>query len=319
MAEPPRPRPSLAARLLGGSARGARAVAEVTGIDDAVELAAEQAIVTALESPAVERAVIRVLEGPAAEEAIERLLSSPAIERAVLEAIDSDLVDRVWDRLLASDEAQRLVERIAEAPEVRAAVASQGLGLLEDIGRRIRDLADHFDTAFESVARRIARKPARDGSTRRAGLATRALALLADGAILNAAFLATAALVGLALSAVDANPNGGTGLVLGSIAWVLGSAVYLVFFWTLGGRTPGMRFLGIRLDDGDGTPELSLRRAVRRLVGIVLAAIPLGLGFVAVLFSDRRRGLHDQFAGTDVVYDERHPAPHTVAVADRVR
>ena len=53
----------------------------------------------------------------------------------------SQLIDHVWDHLLDSIEAQKLIERIAEAPELRAAIASQGVGLLRDIGRQIRDLA----------------------------------------------------------------------------------------------------------------------------------------------------------------------------------
>src|SRR5690349_13046097 len=110
MAESPPPRrTSFAARLLGGGARGAQAVAEATGIDSALDLATEEAIVRALESPAVERALVRVLEGPAVEEAVERLLASPAVERAAINALDSPLVDKVWDRLLKSDEAQKLV------------------------------------------------------------------------------------------------------------------------------------------------------------------------------------------------------------------
>ena len=55
---PPGGHPSRRA-LLGG-APAARAVAERTGIDDAVDLATEEAIVRALESPAVERALVRV-------------------------------------------------------------------------------------------------------------------------------------------------------------------------------------------------------------------------------------------------------------------
>ena len=89
-------------------------------------------------------------EGPAIEEAVERLLASPAVERAAINALDSPLVDKVWDRLLQSDEAQKLVERVAEAPEVRAAIASQGVGLLEDIGRQIRRIAHRLDWAAEN-------------------------------------------------------------------------------------------------------------------------------------------------------------------------
>src|SRR5687767_15686499 len=109
MPEPHRPRPSLAARLLGRGAQGAAAVAGATGIDDALELATEEALVKALESPAVERAIERVLEAPATEEAIQRLLASPGVERALFDALDSELVDRIWERLLTSDETQKLI------------------------------------------------------------------------------------------------------------------------------------------------------------------------------------------------------------------
>ena len=56
---------------------------------------------------------------------------------ALIEALDSEMVDEVWRRLLASDEAQRLVERIAEAPEIRAAISAQSVGLIEDVGHTI--------------------------------------------------------------------------------------------------------------------------------------------------------------------------------------
>ena len=112
----------------------------------------------ALESPAVERAIVRVLESEAAQESLERTLSSPAVERAAARALDSELVDHAWDQLLASEEVQKLVERIAEAPEVRAAIASQGVGLVADIGRQIRRvLATASTTASSALVRRIAR------------------------------------------------------------------------------------------------------------------------------------------------------------------
>ena len=150
----------LSARLLGVGARGAGIVTKATGIDKAVEVAAEEAIVAAVESEAVERAMARVLQGPIVEEAVQGALESDAVKRAVLEAMDSELVDEVWRRLLASEEAQQLVERIAGAPEVRAAISAQGVGLLEDIGRTIGKLTRGLDDSFERIARRIFfRKP----------------------------------------------------------------------------------------------------------------------------------------------------------------
>ena len=308
----PTRRPSVAARILGGGARSARAMAEATGIDDALDLATEEAIVRALESPAVERALVRVLEGPAVEEAVERLLASPAVERAAINALDSPLVEKVWDRLLQSDEAQKLVERVAEAPEVRAAITQQGVGLLEDLGRQIRRIAHRLDGVFESVARRLTFKDQRTEKTDNAGLVTRALALAVDVGLVNLAFFALSALFDWALSAVTQwNSGADYAIATGVAFYVILISSYLMFFWTLTGQTPGMRFLGIRLDDYDGTPSLSPRNAIRRLVGMVLAAIPFFAGYFVVLFSERRRGLHDRIARTEVILVDRRGNPES--------
>jgi hypothetical protein len=47
---------------------------------------------------------------------------------------------------------------------------------------------------------------------------------------------------------------------------------------------------------------------LRRLVGLFLAAIPFGLGFLGILFDERRRGWQDRFAGVDVLYEGRESA-----------
>src|SRR5690349_2514309 len=181
----PRGQLPIGARLLGGGARGARRVAEATGVDRALE----EAIVGALESPAVERAIVRVLQGPAVEEAMRGALDSPAVERAIIDAVDSQMVDRVWQRILASDEAQKLVERIAQAPEVRAAIASQGVGFLDDIRREIGKVARRIDGGIERIARRLFRRPQRTEQTECAGAFTRALAFALDLGVLNLGFI----------------------------------------------------------------------------------------------------------------------------------
>ena len=72
-----------------------------------------------------------------------------------------------------------------------------------------------------------------------------------------------------------------------------------------------MRFLGISLDDYDGTPRISPHAAWRRLIGMVLAAIPLGAGYWMILFSDRRRGLQDRMAHTEVILVDRRGSPES--------
>ncbi|HEX5928761.1 MAG TPA: RDD family protein [Solirubrobacterales bacterium] len=297
----------LSARLLGVGVRGARSVGKVTGIDVAVERAAEEAIVAAVESEAVERAMARVLQGPAVEEAVQGALESDAVKQALLEAMDSELVDEVWRRLLASDQAQQLVERIAEAPEVRAAISAQGVGLLEDIGRTIGKLARRLDDRFERIVRRLVFRRRRAVACDRAGAVSRGLAMLVDGVFVNLAFTALAAVVALIESSFGNGGNGMSGLAIavGSTTWLALGAFYLAAFWSLAGQTPGMRFLGIRLDGG----RLPLRRSIKRLFGLWLSVITFGIGFLGIVFGERRRGWADRIAGTEVVYDERRPEP----------
>jgi uncharacterized RDD family membrane protein YckC len=296
------PRPPLPARLLGGGARGARRVAQAAGVDRAVEAATEEAIVRAVESPAVERALVRVLQGPAVEEAMRGALDSPAVERALVDALDSELVDTVWRRLLASDEAQELVERIAGAPEVRAAIASQGVGFLDDIRRQIGKIARSADGAIERIVRRLTRRPRRTEPTECAGAFTRALAFAIDVGVLNLAFIGVSALVALVVSIVFPSDAKVPALAVGAVAWLVAGALFMVTFWSLTGQTPGMSIVGLRIVPLD-QPRMDLRIAIRRLLGFTLAVITLGLGFLGILFSERRRGLEDTIGHTEVHYD----------------
>ncbi|HEY0317419.1 MAG TPA: RDD family protein [Solirubrobacterales bacterium] len=297
----------LSARLLGVGARGARSVSRVTGIDRAVEVAAEEAIVAAVESEAVERAMARVLQGPVVEEAVQGALESDAVKRALLEALDSELVDEVWRRLLASEEAQQLIERVAGAPELRAAISAQGAGLLEDIGRTIGRISRGLDDRFERVVRRIFFRPRRTLPSDHAGAVSRALAMVIDGVFVNLSFTAAAAIAALLNTAFGGANDGLSGIqiAVGSTVWLAFGALYLVSFWSLAGQTPGMRFVGIRLSER----RLPLRRAIRRLVGLGLATVAFGIGFLGIVFREDRRSWADRFADADVVYDERRPEP----------
>jgi uncharacterized RDD family membrane protein YckC len=291
--------------------RSARSVSKAAGIDRAVETAAEEAIVAAVESEAVERAIARVLQGPAVEEAMNSALESDAVKHALIDALDSELVDEVWRRLLASNEAQRLVERIAEAPEIRAAISAQSMGLIEDVGHTIGNGTRRLDGVVERVARRILFRKRRSEPTDRAGAVTRGLAFGLDVLIVNLGFSGLAAVAALIASAFTGNGNGVSSFALaaGTALWFTLGSLYLVGFWSLAGQTPGMRFLGIRLDvEARGLP---FGRAVKRLVGMALATIPFCLGFLGILFDERRRAWDDRLSGVDVVYEgnERAAAP----------
>jgi uncharacterized RDD family membrane protein YckC len=297
----------LAARLLGAGARGAGAVGRATGIDKAVEIAAEEAIVSAVESEAVERALARVLDGPVVEEAVESALQSAAVKKALIEALDSELVDEIWRRLLAGPQVQQMVERIADAPEVRQAIASQSIGLLGDIGRQIAKVARDLDNTFERIVRRIFFRRRRPLPTNRAGVVSRGLAFAIDALIINLFFTVLAGAATLILTFLGGSGEGVPkgAIAAGSFIWLVVVSVYLAGFWGLEGQTIGMRFLGIRLSER----RLPLRRAIRRLIGLGLSVITFGIGFLGIVFGEGRRGWADRMAGTEVIYDERRPVP----------
>ncbi len=309
---------TLAARLLGAGAKGAERVAVATGVDKAIEDGIEEAIVRALRSPAVERALVRVIQRNAVQDAISGALTGDEVAEAIIVALESKAADKVWAEILAGDKAQMLVERIAQAPEVRAALASQGAGLITDIGIRLTVVTEALDDAVESVVHRVLRRADHELETDQAGLITRAVAAAVDLGLLTILFSVTSGWFASVFPAVAR--NGGhlslpVAIVLGVLAVGVGGGI-VVAFWALVGTTPGMRFLSIRLEAEDAQ-GIGLRCAIRRLLAVPLALLPLGLGFLAILVSPQRRGWHDRLAGTQVVYDAaRRRAPHAGEAAD---
>ncbi len=229
---------------------------------------------------------------------LDRVVES-AVERSVIDALDSEMVDRIWVRLLDSEETQKLIVRIAEAPELREAVAAQSRGVLEDLAQQARDVAQKLDGAVERPARAVLRRGRRSERPAQAGFVTRLMALALDAGILNALFLVVSGLFALAASVVF--PSDAAVVAVGATAWAVGAALYFLAFWATAGQTPGMRLMGIHLL-ARGSPEVGAWRAVKRLIGFDLCVLTLGVGFLPILFTKRRRGLQDWMAGAEVVY-----------------
>jgi uncharacterized RDD family membrane protein YckC len=82
--------------------------------------------------------------------------------------------------------------------------------------------------------------------------------------------------------------------------YLLTSILYDISFWLLSGQTPGKRVLGVRVMRTDGT-RLKLGNALRRQIGYWISAV-FFLGFLWILFDNRRQGFHDKLAGTIVTY-----------------
>jgi uncharacterized RDD family membrane protein YckC len=150
--------------------------------------------------------------------------------------------------------------------------------------------------------------------TRYAGVATRALALALDVAIVHVLVFAGVAIVGLVSSLVgDIRPES-LARFLAAVAWAFTIAAYFVTFWSTVGQTPAMRIMDIRVVAADGAPP-GAGRSLVRLVGLGLAIIPLFAGFLPVLVDDRRRGIHDMLAGTVVEHADAGGGPFLSAPA----
>jgi uncharacterized RDD family membrane protein YckC len=155
---------------------------------------------------------------------------------------------------------------------------------------------------------------------RYAGLATRVLAFATDVAIINVIGWFVAIVVTLCVSFLNLPEEVNHALVaIGSLIALGWSVGYFVFFWSTTGQTPGNRLLGIRVIDARTLTPPRPSRALRRFVGLILAALPLCIGVLWILVDDRRRGWHDTFARTVVADVTDEPTPIRSDVRPRHR
>ena len=268
-----------------------------------------------LSAPEIARVVDRALAGSLPEEIARSLVRHRVLERIAAELATSGELERLvtaalatpqtlelTDRVLASDETQRVLRHVASSPELRDAIARQTTGLAEEVVGGVRASAVRLDDRAEHVVRR----PPRPERSVYGGIATRAIALATDAALTIVIFMSMVGIASLVASLVGGlRPEWLVGVLLAS-GWLLVVGTYFVLFWSAAGQTPGMRLLRLRVLGPEGQPP-SIGRSLVRMVGLVLAIVPLFAGFIPVLFTERRRGLPDFLAGTVVVYDDAVP------------
>jgi uncharacterized RDD family membrane protein YckC len=307
---------SLAATGRTAGGRG-RARLEAAAGEALVSPEAERAVDRALAGPLPEAVARSLIERQVVQRVTEQVLASAELEAAFVDepagfdrlvagALDSRVVADVADQVIESAEVQRLVEEIASSPAVRAALTRQTTTFAEETATATRRRLEGLDDSAESRVHRWLRRP-QAVAAGYGGLGTRGVAFAIDLALALVIFL-----VGAGVGAVVAALLGGfrpawLADALAAVGWSAVVAVYLVSFWTVTGRTPGMSVMGLRVARPDGGPP-NLGRSVLRLVGLVLAILPLFAGFVPVLIDGRRRALQDYIAGTVVrLEDEQEP------------
>jgi uncharacterized RDD family membrane protein YckC len=272
----------------------------------------EEAAEEVLSAPEIARIIDRAMAGSLPEDIAQSLIRHRVIERIGAELAASGELERIvtatlanartlelTDRVLASDEMQHALRHVASSPELREAIAQQTTGLAEEVAGDVRASAVRLDDRAE----RVVRRSTRTDRPIYGGIVTRAIALAIDAAVATVLFMAVVGVTALIGSLVGGlRPEWLVGVLL-SVGWSLVAGAYFVLFWSSTGQTPGMRLMGVRVR-GPASDSLSIGRSLVRLVGLGLAIVPMFAGFIPVLFTERRRGLHDFLAGTVVVYDD---------------
>jgi len=91
-----------------------------------------------------------------------------------------------------------------------------------------------------------------------------------------------------------------TGVVV-AVLLAVWQFVYFAYSWAVGGRTPGMALMGVRVVRADGTTLDPLHAILRALV-FPLNFLLAGLPFLVILVQRERRGVADLIAGSAVIY-----------------
>lgn len=140
-----------------------------------------------------------------------------------------------------------------------------------------------------------------------AGLVTRTIAFALDAGIVNVVALSVGAVLTLCGSLLHLPHDVVVvAAAVGGVAYVAWAVGYFATFWSTTGQTPGDRVMQIRVRDSGAGAPIPLRRALLRVAGLVLGAIPLFAGYVPILLDARRRAFHDWLARTVVVHGGSH-------------
>jgi uncharacterized RDD family membrane protein YckC len=138
------------------------------------------------------------------------------------------------------------------------------------------------------------------------GIGRRAVAVIVDGVVLLAAFLAIGLLIGALTGGLVAGGFELTGMpaVIAMLAWTVIGFGYFIGLEARSGQTLGKRLLGLRVVNEDGTPIEMSTSVVRNIIRIVDGIFFYAVGAVSILVSGKKQRLGDHVANTVVVRSE---------------
>ena len=240
--------------------------------------------------------------------------------RAILDRALDRSVDTTLDYVVDSPQVQDLVDELVTAESLalsqRVFVEVRGRAVSADLydAHLIHAVLRHPSPEIPPPPRRIpfagdAAVPPHLGG-RTAGFVSRLAALITDIVIISILIRAAGWLLddvqlatGLQIYIPELTDVAQTAspIHLTVLGGLLITITYLLFFWTMGGQTPGKALLGLRVVTREGG-RLSFWRSLVRFVGYWLSSLLFGAGFLWASIDNHREGLHDKLAGTSVVY-----------------
>ena len=149
-----------------------------------------------------------------------------------------------------------------------------------------------------------------------AGIISRLLAFIIDVVVISVVIIAISWFISVTLDIMHLRPlldfmaetfpwfNKIVNLVFNPVTASLAGfcfvVFYHVFFWFFTGQTIGKALIGIRVVPLHG--KMTLWKATIRYAAYFLSGLVLGVGFIWILFDDRRMAWHDKLARTCVIY-----------------
>jgi uncharacterized RDD family membrane protein YckC len=91
------------------------------------------------------------------------------------------------------------------------------------------------------------------------------------------------------------------GQAIGSLIGLGIGVAYSYYFWTTSGQTPGKMAMSLKVVSAETGGLLEPSAALLRYVGYIVSSIPIGLGFLWVLWDPKHDAWHDKIAKTKVI------------------
>lgn len=129
------------------------------------------------------------------------------------------------------------------------------------------------------------------------GAGQRFVAALLDGIVVAVA----GGLVGMVLGLVGAGTQSVLSTVLSTVLSFIISIGYYVFYQKQATQTLGKKVMGLRVVDAQGNTPSLMTFFLREVIGKIVSAVILMIGYLMILWDGRKQGLHDKIAGTFVI------------------